>query len=232
VRVAARAEVEDSPAWRASFDGHRQGHRYYRIVEDTIRQNFDYRYFVIEDDAGAARAVQPFFLVDQDILDGAGKTVRKLAGGVLGAARRAGVGAAVGGDRVRAVGHLAGGAQRRRGGGEAVTGLLIFLCVLCQVFLVAGQVLLKRAMTGPGDQPWRRAAVRLFPGVACMTAWFFLWLGLLAQLDLSKIFPFEGLNPALMILAAAVFLNERIAATTWAGIARRASRRSPRGSCW
>jgi hypothetical protein len=35
VRVAARAEVEDSPAWRASFDGHRQDHRYYRIVEDT-----------------------------------------------------------------------------------------------------------------------------------------------------------------------------------------------------
>jgi uncharacterized membrane protein len=99
-----------------------------------------------------------------------------------------------------------------------VTGLLIFLCVLCQVFLVAGQVMLKRAMSGP-DAGWRRSAVRLIPGIACMTAWFFLWLGLLAQLDLSRIFPFEGLNPALMILAAAVFLKERITPTTWVGMA-------------
>jgi uncharacterized membrane protein len=99
-----------------------------------------------------------------------------------------------------------------------VTGLLIFLCVLCQVFLVAGQVLLKRAMSGP-EVRWQRAAMRLFPGISCMTVWFFLWLGLLAQLDLSKIFPFEGLNPALMILAAAVFLKERISATTWVGMA-------------
>jgi predicted N-acyltransferase len=79
VRVAARAEVERSPAWAGSLAGHRQDHRYYGLVEDTIRQNFDYRYFVIEDEAGKPKAVQPFFLVDQDILDGAGKTLRKLA---------------------------------------------------------------------------------------------------------------------------------------------------------
>jgi uncharacterized membrane protein len=96
---------------------------------------------------------------------------------------------------------------------------LIALCVTCQVFLVAGQILLKRAMAGEAGVPWTRTAARLAPGVACMTAWFFLWLGLLAQLDLSKIFPFEGLNPALMILAAAVFLKERITWTTWAGMA-------------
>lgn len=93
---------------------------------------------------------------------------------------------------------------------------LITLCIVCQVFLVAGQLLLKRAMA---DEQAAKTALRLTPGIACMTAWFFLWLGLLAQLDLSKIFPFEGLNPALMILAAALFLKERITWTTWAGMA-------------
>ena len=96
---------------------------------------------------------------------------------------------------------------------------LITLCVVCQVFLVAGQLFLKRAMAAEASVPWTRTALRLAPGIGCMTAWFFLWLGLLAQLELSKIFPFEGLNPALMILAAAVFLRERITWTTWAGMA-------------
>jgi predicted N-acyltransferase len=74
--------VEASPAWRAAFADHRQDHRYYQIVEDTIRQGFEYRYLVIEDAGGAVLAVQPFFVHNQDLLGGAARCVRALAGAV------------------------------------------------------------------------------------------------------------------------------------------------------
>ncbi|HEY7117829.1 MAG TPA: GNAT family N-acetyltransferase [Tepidisphaeraceae bacterium] len=81
---ATREQVEACPAWRAAFADHRQDHRYYRIVEDTIREGFEYRYLVIEDAAGTARAVQPYFLVDQDLLGGAAASLR----GVVAPLRR------------------------------------------------------------------------------------------------------------------------------------------------
>src|SRR6266550_2827426 len=82
VHVATRAQVEQCPAWATSFADHRQDYRYYRIVEDTIVQGFEYRYFVLEDAQGTAKAIQPFFLLDQDLLGGAGKFLQRMAGGV------------------------------------------------------------------------------------------------------------------------------------------------------
>jgi uncharacterized membrane protein len=99
-----------------------------------------------------------------------------------------------------------------------VTALAIGICIVCQLFLVAGQVLLKHAMAKDGAD-WRRTHLRLLPGIACMTVWFFLWLGLLEKWELSKVFPFEGLNPALLVVAAWLFLRERVTVGTWVGIA-------------
>lgn len=98
-----------------------------------------------------------------------------------------------------------------------MTWLAVAICVVCQLFLVAGQVLLKHAMVKE-HAGWGRMAVRLLPGIACMTVWFFLWLGLLERWELSKVFPFEGLNPALLVVAAWAFLRERVTAGTWVGI--------------
>lgn len=70
VEVVTRAELKSCPAWRLMFAGERKDHRYYEIVEDTLPDNFEYRYFAIRDDTGRIRAVQPFFLIDQDILEG------------------------------------------------------------------------------------------------------------------------------------------------------------------
>jgi undecaprenyl phosphate-alpha-L-ara4N flippase subunit ArnE len=99
-----------------------------------------------------------------------------------------------------------------------VTAVAVTLCVVCQLFLVAGQLLLKHAMDPQGGGGWRRMALRLVPGIVCMTVWFFLWLGLLERLELSHIFPFEGLNPALMVIGAWVFFRERMTMHTWVGI--------------
>src|SRR6266436_8800323 len=47
-----------------------KGLSYYEILDDTLRDDFEYRYFAIVDNNGHVRAIQPFFLVDQDILEG------------------------------------------------------------------------------------------------------------------------------------------------------------------
>jgi uncharacterized membrane protein len=95
-----------------------------------------------------------------------------------------------------------------------MTTIAIAMVVGCEIALVCGQLLLKRAMSAT---PPRVGA--LTGGVVCLSAWFFLWLSLLTKWDLSRLFPFEGLNPALVVLGAAVFLKERVPPMTWIGIA-------------
>ena len=70
VKVLRRRELEYCSLWRTAFASHRKDRRFYELVEDTIHQDFDYRYFAIIDENGQARAVQPFLMVDQDLLAG------------------------------------------------------------------------------------------------------------------------------------------------------------------
>lgn len=98
----------------------------------------------------------------------------------------------------------------------------IAICIVCQLLLVGGQILLKHAMT---DSTIERASamslrVRNFAlAIACMTLWFFLWLGLMRTVDLSKLYPFEGLNPAVIAIAAWLVLKEHLPARAWVGLA-------------
>jgi drug/metabolite transporter (DMT)-like permease len=94
------------------------------------------------------------------------------------------------------------------------------LVIVSQLALVAGQILLKRAMSrrelrGEKARGWIGTLVI---GIATMTVWFLLWLGLMPRLDLSKLMPFEGISPLLIVLGAAVFLRERLNARGWAGV--------------
>jgi hypothetical protein len=66
--VVSRAELSGC----STFTDQRKDYRYYEILDDTLRGRFDHRYFAIVDSRGHARAIQPFFLVDQDILEGLG----------------------------------------------------------------------------------------------------------------------------------------------------------------
>ena len=77
--VKSRAEVQGSPAWMRAFAGQRKDRRYYELVEDTLRQGFDYRYFVLTGEGGEVRAIQPFFLLDQDLLAGTSPRIAKFA---------------------------------------------------------------------------------------------------------------------------------------------------------
>src|SRR6516225_10633899 len=71
LEVVARGDLQRCPRWRIAFADQRKDHRYYELVEDTLHPEFDYRYFIIRDAAGQVCAIQPFFLLDQDLLTGA-----------------------------------------------------------------------------------------------------------------------------------------------------------------
>jgi Acetyltransferase (GNAT) domain len=70
--AVARTELAHVPEWAGSFAGRHMDHRYYELVEDTIEPAFSYRYFVIRDRSGKCAAVQPFFVMDVDLLTAAG----------------------------------------------------------------------------------------------------------------------------------------------------------------
>ena len=77
VTVATRADLASCPGWQRAFSHGRKDWRYYEIVEDTLHQDFEFRYLVLHDDA-----IQPFFVLDQDLTAGAGKVLRSIVNGV------------------------------------------------------------------------------------------------------------------------------------------------------
>ena len=101
-----------------------------------------------------------------------------------------------------------------------MTALTIVHCGLCQMFLLSGQLLFKRAMApAAGVVQSRQRMVSLVSlGIATQSVYFFLWLGLLEKNPLTKIFPFEGLNPAMMAILAWLVLKEGLPVAAWVGL--------------
>jgi len=78
LEVVARDDLQRCPRWQVAFANERKDHRYYELVEDTLHPEFEYRYFVLKDAVGQISAVQPFFLLDLDLLVGASPRYRAL----------------------------------------------------------------------------------------------------------------------------------------------------------
>jgi len=81
IRIASRNEISGLPHWQEAFACERKDHRYYELLEDTLKDGFRYGYFSIES-RGTVCAIQPYFLVDQDLLAGITGHLRKLIGGI------------------------------------------------------------------------------------------------------------------------------------------------------
>ena len=98
-----------------------------------------------------------------------------------------------------------------------MTFTAIGLCVVCQLLIVVGQILLKK---GLGSRQTHNifSWLPFVLGIASLTCWFFLWLGLMGKWELSKLYPFEGLNPAMMALGAWIVLKEKLPLSAWAGV--------------
>jgi hypothetical protein len=82
VEITSRDALSRCPHWARAFASKRKDHRYYEIVEETIPQGFEYRYFAIKDEHGKVRAVQPFFIHDQDLLEGISPRARWVVAGM------------------------------------------------------------------------------------------------------------------------------------------------------
>ncbi len=101
-----------------------------------------------------------------------------------------------------------------------MSALSLILILIAQVALVIGQVFLKHAMAATTQPQGSRAAMirNIAAGTGMLTLWFLLWMGLLQKLELSFVYPFEGISPVLLVIAATVLLKEKLTLRTWVGV--------------
>lgn len=98
------------------------------------------------------------------------------------------------------------------------SGLLIIGAV-AEAALVAGQLLLKRALHKSQKPVARSKRVTLFVlAIAAQTLYFFLWLGLLGGNDLSRVYPLDAAGYAMLVLFAVFLLKERLTGRAYLAI--------------
>lgn len=93
-----------------------------------------------------------------------------------------------------------------------MSAAIFLLILIALIAFVAGQLLLKRAMESTHGRGYRQRTFILFiiSGTAAMAVSYFLNLGLLQQLELSYLYPFQGLSVIFITAAAAVLLREKL----------------------
>lgn len=91
-------------------------------------------------------------------------------------------------------------------------GLAFILIAIALVMFVAGQLFMKHAMELSAAKGFRdrRVITFLACGIFSMTVHFLVTLGLLSHLDLSYVYPFQGLSVIIISLAAAIVLREKL----------------------
>jgi hypothetical protein len=80
VEVVSRLDAMQCRHWANAFGSEAKDRRYYELVEDTIHKEFDYRYFAVRDWNGEICGIQPFFILDLDLLVGTKPRIRGLTG--------------------------------------------------------------------------------------------------------------------------------------------------------
>jgi predicted N-acyltransferase len=69
-RILAREDLKNIDAWQHAFPGTTKDNRFYEIVADTLDSKFEHHYLLLEDSAGKVRGIQPFFFVQQNLVEG------------------------------------------------------------------------------------------------------------------------------------------------------------------
>ena len=68
--IATGSELRKDEAWSSAFRAQCKDHRYYEIIEETLDNDFEYRYLLLRDRASVVRGIQPFFFVRQNLVEG------------------------------------------------------------------------------------------------------------------------------------------------------------------
>ena len=77
-RILTLSGVRNLDAWKRAFQDKCKDHRYYELLEETLANDFEYRYALFEDSSGNIRAIQPIFFVRQNLVEGMRGTVRRI----------------------------------------------------------------------------------------------------------------------------------------------------------
>ena len=76
--VVNHARSISPEVWGRTFEGEERDARYYRVVEETLPEKFEYRYLILRNAETGQTAVQPFFFLPQDLTDGLPKKIRQI----------------------------------------------------------------------------------------------------------------------------------------------------------
>jgi hypothetical protein len=80
--VARRVPAADAATWAAGLSHLANDHRYYELTHDSLGDQFEHYYLLLKDPGGRTRAIQPFLLVDQDLVTGLPKAIKQGMGRV------------------------------------------------------------------------------------------------------------------------------------------------------
>src|SRR5207237_6918094 len=76
--VVSPDELQQYEYWPSAFHDCCKDHRFYEIIEETLANDFEYQYLILRDLTGKVRGIQPFFLVQQNLVEGIPGGVRRL----------------------------------------------------------------------------------------------------------------------------------------------------------
>jgi len=78
VRILTLLGVRNLEAWKRAFQNKCKDHRYYELIEETLPNDFEYRYAVLENASGNIHAIQPILFVRQNLIEGMRGVFRKV----------------------------------------------------------------------------------------------------------------------------------------------------------
>src|SRR5437870_10221886 len=81
-KVVTLAELQNCGAWKRALQNKCKDHRYYEIVEETLQNDFEHHYLLLEHKSGNVRAIQPVFFVRQNLVEGVPGKIRSAIDGV------------------------------------------------------------------------------------------------------------------------------------------------------
>jgi len=68
-KILSLSELQDCEAWPRAFETRWKDHRYYEIVDQTLR-GFEHRYLLFQNPDGKIHGIQPIFFVRQNLMEG------------------------------------------------------------------------------------------------------------------------------------------------------------------
>jgi len=75
-KIVRIEDLRGNDFWKRAFENQSKDHRYYELIDRTLAGQFEHYYVVLEDHTGKVRAVQPIFLVRQNLVEGVPGKIR------------------------------------------------------------------------------------------------------------------------------------------------------------